>query len=609
VATDARAEGNAARIVHRNDDDGAMKLAPVAERVLSALALAALGVVRGVHRLGDFDLPWHLAYGRIVVTTGSVPRIDDLAYTHRRIVHAEFVSDALLYLTQRAGGEVALQALGAIVATAAFLVAFLSTRRDASALVAASAGAAAAYPWMLTRPATVSFLFLAIVMWALRTHRSAPDARRGRIALAALVPVHALWANMHGFVVVGVALVVGYVGCRVLARLVRDPRAEALLPPDDAKGLPFAATIALLTTLAACVNVAGPRLLLAPFVATSVSAGIAEWMRPSLSFAFVEHPASGVFLVLTLVALAFGRDADRGVRVPTLFDAFVVLTALALATSAVRLIAPATILLVPIVAIRLTSVVRPSALMRGAAVAAAWLVAPAALTMDDTSIGKGFEPAHFPERAVRFIERVRPEGHMWNFMPFGGYLSWRLYPQYRVLLDGRQGWVHDPALTRAALRSETDPSAFAALVRDYHIEWAVCRAREGERFCVPPATSREWAMIHWDDVSAVYVRRGGPNERLLGDSYQLVTHLTTPDELLRVALAPGERAAALGHDARLAASQEQASVRTAFLSACAAIAESDAAAFTAAREALVDRGAPPQLIIAADDGWRMTHVR
>ena len=40
------------------------------------------GAVCAFRPLRDFDLPWNLATGRLIWQTGSIPRIDDLAFTH-----------------------------------------------------------------------------------------------------------------------------------------------------------------------------------------------------------------------------------------------------------------------------------------------------------------------------------------------------------------------------------------------------------------------------------------------------------------------------------------------------------------------------------------------
>src|SRR5436190_1810235 len=86
-------------------------------RELVALVVACLcGAAR---RLGDFDLPWHLATGRQLMLQGSIPSVDDFSYSFRGApLRGEYLSDLLLYLAQRAGGPGGLQlvALAAIAA-------------------------------------------------------------------------------------------------------------------------------------------------------------------------------------------------------------------------------------------------------------------------------------------------------------------------------------------------------------------------------------------------------------------------------------------------------------------------------------------------------------
>src|SRR5262249_58450140 len=48
-----------------------------------------------------------------------------------------------------------------------------------------------------------------------------------------------------------------------------------------------------------------------------------------------------------------------------------------------------------------------------------------------------FNPNRFPSAAADFILRTKPEGKMYSSDQFGGYLIYRLYPQFKVFVDGR----------------------------------------------------------------------------------------------------------------------------------------------------------------------------
>jgi hypothetical protein len=47
------------------------------------------------------------------------------------------------------------------------------------------------------------------------------------------------------------------------------------------------------------------------------------------------------------------------------------------------------------------------------------------------------EAETFPKAAVDWMLANKPEGNLFNSYGWGGYLIWRLYPEYRVYIDGR----------------------------------------------------------------------------------------------------------------------------------------------------------------------------
>jgi hypothetical protein len=47
------------------------------------------------------------------------------------------------------------------------------------------------------------------------------------------------------------------------------------------------------------------------------------------------------------------------------------------------------------------------------------------------------ETEHFPAGAVAYIAKHRPTAPVLSHYNWGGYLIWKLYPDYRVFIDGR----------------------------------------------------------------------------------------------------------------------------------------------------------------------------
>jgi hypothetical protein len=572
-------------------------------RIVAPLAILATSAVLTTRRLADFDLPWRLASGRQIVATHSIPRVDDLTFPHLPIPYSGWLGDLATYAAFRAGGTTGLQVaaglLGALVLAVLWAEMHRAREERASAWLVLALAAVAMSTWLTLRPAVVTFALAGVTLLAIDVHRRAPGTLKGRAALLALGPLALPWAVIHQGSVALLPMVGAYLvhraACRVFGRSGDGWRAR-LLPAHDGSDLGICAlTLAVAAAALLCTPGIGILLSKAGSAGADMRAIATEWAATTPTFLIDTELGAGLFLVVAAVALAFGRGED-GARIPALFD----LAIAALAASAlpwVRGIPLAVVLLAPLTARRLDPLLRPIPFARAPAAAVLLAVAPIVFFRTTDQRGSGFEPRNFPEPAVAWIEEKRPSGNMWNFSPFGGYLEWRLYPSFRPFIDGR---ILDYPLAARARAAEFDAAVFEPLAREYAMEWAVCGVSEWELFCLPIAASSDWTMVFWDDNSAVYVRRDGPNAALARQGYGLFRHLTGNLLALQHATAPAsaDEAAELRHDGDLAAAQAPGSARALFLATCGALAARDRPAFDAALARLA-REAPshPSLAI------------
>jgi hypothetical protein len=111
----------------------------------------------------------------------------------------------------------------------------------------------------------------------------------------------------------------------------------------------------------------------------------------------------------------------------------------------------------------------------------------------------------YPAGAVEFIQRTRPPGPLFNDYGWGGYLIWRLYPDYRVSIDGRAA-VHGPR--RFADHIE---------VVEVRPQWREKLEQSGARLVVTQARSTlaivlraspQWEVLHEDRIAVVFGKRG-----------------------------------------------------------------------------------------------------
>jgi hypothetical protein len=507
-------------------------------RLRAAGIIAAVGIALAVgtvaaRRPSDFDLGWHLALGRALWTTHALPFADRLSYTFAGTRAAdEFLADTALYLLVRAGGALALQLAGGLCA--ALLAWLLYARARPVAPPALAAGFAAlaftaAAPWLVVRPALFSFVCLAAFLLLLERER-----------VWGLIPLQIAWSNLHGFAVLGPLLVCAFAFDAVVARRPHARRALLAVPATLAASLLSPFGLALYTNA---------------LTVGSLRGYVTEWAPVTPLFLLRDVPMVPLVALLALVGLC--------VRRPRPYDVLLVLLACLLGTRAARLVPLSAIVLGPLTARALAPAL---ARARGAALlvaATGLLVATRVPATPGLRHGRGFDAANLPEGAVRFLAGARPAGHGWNFLPFGGWLSWRL-PDVPLFIDGRTARVFPVPFVARYAAAEHDPAAFAALAAEWSFEWALVRARPGEHWSEPIARDPRWAMVYLDDCAAVYVRRDGPNAALAAGGYRLLRHLTAPPT---GPLAPPLRDA-LRHDA-LALAQDPASPRAQALAAAA----------------------------------------
>ena len=562
------------------------------ERWLFQAGILAFFGALAARKLGDFDLPWHVALGRAVMELRGIPEVDPLAFTHQRITFLEPLSELLLYGLWKSGGALPLQLVGALFSSGVAWALFAQLKdRGPIAYLATGLALAGMNSWMVVRPATLSFFLIALTLALIERHKSTESPRTRRLIEWSWPPLALFWTNVHGFAFIGVGLCVVYSVYRVCCRLARG-RLGALLPESDA-GDNFTLLCALLASVAALANAAGPVVRLGPnrLFSTSPVARyglerVTESALPSFDF-FVHHePLGPILLILALLGLWLGVDRAGKRGWPSLFEIALVLLGTVGFLTMVRSVPLGVLLLTPVLASRWAALLPRTTLTRWALATSSWLAAGVALLNPGMNLGVGFDATHFPERAVAFIQRHALRGHVFNFSPFGGYLSLMLYPEQLVFMDGRLEHARDGNLVVRADAALRDPKVFAELEREFDFQYAVLSAREGEAFGIPIARDSRWTMVHFDDVAAVYVRSPGPNAALAASGYKVLRHLNELGAVLELASAGDERAPLLMHDGQLAVEQDPYSPRAAFLLACGELAMRDQSGFAFALKRL-----------------------
>ncbi len=169
--------------------------------------------------LYDSDGWWHLRTGELILHSHHLPRADPFSWTARGQPWQPnaWLADVFFALVHRAAGNVGLSAFkGLAVVAIAFALYGLARRAGARpwpSVVAALGGVSAMFLLIVERPQTLSYLLFAGAL------ALAPRALEGsNRALALLAFLIALWSNVHGAFVAGVAVVAAVAAGRALQR-------------------------------------------------------------------------------------------------------------------------------------------------------------------------------------------------------------------------------------------------------------------------------------------------------------------------------------------------------------------------------------------------------
>ncbi|MGH7732054.1 MAG: hypothetical protein ACRENJ_12485, partial [Candidatus Eiseniibacteriota bacterium] len=180
----------------------------------AAVVLAAV-----TFRIIDTDFWQHLAVGRALWETSSIPRLEAWSWPTfgEPVMLHSWLFRALLWPFWQAGGITGLFAWRWLTTIAAFGVALLAARRmGARGLTPAVVMVLCALVYRQrsqVRPETLAAVLLALTIWLLETRR---HATAGRDRSWWLVAVLWVWANVHisyvlGFVLLGIHLVDAHV--------------------------------------------------------------------------------------------------------------------------------------------------------------------------------------------------------------------------------------------------------------------------------------------------------------------------------------------------------------------------------------------------------------
>ena len=501
----------------------------------------------------DYDVWFHIKAGEYMLQNLVVLSTDVFSYTALGspwVAH-EWLFEVLLYIVFAVGSFTGVALFKALILCATFALYLRHFSRSSLNLfvgtVLLTLASILARERFIERPELITYLFSAAFIVMLETiRRNRTGFIRWREERLWLFPaLMVLWANFHSGAIFAIAICGAYASGEILSALKRElisgkKRGVREILCESIKIRVFF-TLLVVTFIVGFINPNTYQVYTYPFLALDISAqsglNLAEYTKPLWaldSLFFISLIISAVIIVVNIIF------NSRNVVIAHVM-LFIFFSTLALKYN--RNIAIWAIVVVPFVAFYIEEIISfwpsviPKSPFKGeglgpragrpkrvgklrklayllAVIVSVSMAAPFFVrSIEAGRWGPGIEEGRFPEAAVQFLDAHSIDGNMYNSYEFGGYLLWRSYPERMVYIDGRSDIYTDLLMEQRKFAI----LGFEKLVEHYDINYLIMSYSPSTvKYVNPnPVFGRELALVWFDDVSMLYLRRTRENAELI----------------------------------------------------------------------------------------------
>jgi hypothetical protein len=389
-------------------------------------------------KVWDIDYWSHIASGRYIVESGTIPSQDPFAiYPHvdawgQLVLKSQWLGQVLLYEIQNHFGLDGIVAWRAAMLTACLWLVYRRCRIAGTnlffALLMTAITGLVLHSFTGERPQLFSFLYLAVMLLLLDAYQQTNH----RWLLFAIPPIFILWANTHGGVLFGLAALGLYGMGSIL-------QTRSISGKFDVAEIRLISGVVVLSAIASFLAPNGINTLITTlrtiiFSENSILRGrTSEYATPWAMRSLLTY--YWVFLAMVALSL-YGLLGKAQIR-NSLF--VVVIAAFSLTGS--RYVPLFALAVAPYVASSLSRLLQPVLPPN-----LPTCLATAAISLGFLGYGLkqgmvfqgGMQESKYPVEAVNIINNNHMSGKLFNTLNFGGYLDWNLStPSVHVFIDGR----------------------------------------------------------------------------------------------------------------------------------------------------------------------------
>lgn len=443
-----------------------------------------LATFAGVAALGprllnqDGDLGRHLTIGNFILSSHTIPTQDLFSHTlhGRALTPHEWLAQVILALPHKWAGLSGVVILVSLVIAITWWLAFRQSlalsRRPLVSLGTSILSLAAASLHFLARPHVFTLLFLVIWMGLLDKWHRDPSSPFWKPLLLMLI-----WVNTHGAFIAGFACFLAY-WTEALWNFLRHRTESPIIRNQFIK----LSLLGIALFVVSLINPAGLRLWETSlgFVTNRyLVSHTQEYLPPDF-----HSPATWPFLIMLLLSL--GLSMTQKGPFP-LSKSLLAVGWTAMALTSARNIPLYALVMTPILSELLAKTLSNSpwdsieehfraiqAQIRFPIWASAGSLLLIVMLLSNPTFKQRnqFDPSVFPVQATEWILTEPLQGNMMNYFTWGGYLLYRLWPDYQVFIDGQTDFYGEE-LTRIYESVLTLDNGWDAWLKHYQVQWVI----------------------------------------------------------------------------------------------------------------------------------------
>ncbi len=464
----------------------------------------------------DSDIFWALRSGQWILDNFKAPVADVFSHTFQGAPWVDFTwgfQVIAFWFFKHLNGWRGLLILQLFLTYGTFLLVFLNLRQIAPRRLGLHVALlflafASSHQRFFIRPHLFEYFFLSLYFLLLTLH----EKKQKTGYLYILIPIQALWMNIHSSAVLGIFLT-GAFAFGALADNLREHGwgVKKIFSPSAMR----LAACSIAVALASLLNPYGLRLVLFPFKHQysdpDALRHIGEWIAPKASelfFSFYPFPLDrfaffAVFFLAVISIIVNLREARSR-------DFIILAAALYMSMSHVRWVALFAYFAVPIIAGNIAARPFLEEPRLDAIIAFALSVFISIVIFCDYlgpknrgNLGLGLGRGVYPEATVSFLKKEALIGNLYNDYVFGGYLIYS-YPEQKVFIDGRTPTVYSPYFFWKTRVAEADSVPWGRLADEYRIDMALISFKGA--LCELLFKDSAWAAVSMDDAAVLFLK-------------------------------------------------------------------------------------------------------